>query len=479
MPAIVFDPYTIVQPKQSDFLNDQAKYKLIGGAQGGGKSHGCRMEGFRTSEMLPRLKGLVLRRTRSEAIKNFVEPMIEETRYTDDTGQAHQYLRWVPSRSRLYFPNGSIIDIGFCENEGDVEKYRGLEYDWICIEELTQWQFSWWRKIMTSLRTKNQRIRPFFFGSTNPGGIGHGWVKRLWMNHEYIENENPKDYGMTRCGIYDNPILMKLDPEYLPSLQSLPEKERRARLDGDWDVFEGQYFSEWRRDIHIVRPFIPIDGVRRRIVCGDYGYSPNPSAVYWLALLNSGFVICYRELWETKLRFDQLALKVAALTTEAEEIECGVFDPSICSKESESGNTFEQAFQSVEIPIIAGNNKRLEGANLFHRYLDPFEDPNTGRLISRFIVTENCTNLIRTMPELIHDTINVEDVLKKGDDHGYDAVRYGLMEFGDIIGHVSTLSELNDPLKKGAAARNVRSTSKEDYYRDQDRRGDDILEMEF
>ena len=448
-----FNPYDVVQAKQRDFLDEAAKYKLIGGAQFGGKSYACRMEAFRTNQMLPKLKGLVMRRSRGEAIKNFVDPILEETRYKDGDVEKN-YLKWHSSKNRITFPNGSIIDIGFCESEADVEKYRGLQYDWICIEELTQWEFSWWRKIMTCLRTKNIRIRPFFFGSTNPGGVGHGWVKRLFINKEYIENENPADYGMTRSGIYDNPIGMNQDPEYLPSLLSLPDKERRARLDGDWDVFEGQYFNEWRRDIHVVRPFIPIHGVKRRIICGDYGYSPHPSAVYWLAQLNSGHVICYRELYETRLRFDQLAARCAALTTEDEEIHLVVFDPSIASKEKEDGNTFDDEFQAVGFTVIGGNNKRIEGANLIHKYLAPYEDPNTGRLVARLTVTENCTNLIRTIPELVHDKTRVEDVDTKGDDHPYDGLRYGLMEIGDNIFEDVSLEKLNDSLQKKSIATN-------------------------
>jgi len=413
---INYNPYPIVQPKQDLFLNDPAKYKLIGGAQGGGKSHACRMEAFRTCDELARVKGLVLRLSRGEAIKNFVEPLLEETLIKHEDGTSQPYLKWVSTRNRITFPNQSHIDIGYCESEADVEKYRGLEYDFVLIEELTQWQYSWWRKIITCMRTK-KKIRPFFFGSTNPGGVGHGWVKRLWINKDYIENENPSDYGMTRAGIHDNPILMKLDPEYLPSLMSLPEKERRARLDGDWDVFEGQYFNEWRRDIHVISPFIPIVGVKRRIICLDYGFSPSPSSVHWLALMNSGRVICYRELYETRLRYDQLSVKIAALTTEDEEIDLGVVDPSVISKESEDGNTFEDTFQAAGIVVVAGNNKRIEGWNLVRKYLAPYEDPNTGDMIARLSVTENCVNLIRTIPEMIHDLVKVEDLNSKGEDH--------------------------------------------------------------
>lgn len=472
---INFRPYTRVQPKQQDFLRDGAKYKLIGGAQFGGKSYGCRMEAFRTCEAVPRIKGLVMRRTRGEAIKNFVDPILEETMIRDEDGNPiRPYLKWKSSANKIVFPNGSTIDIGFCENEGDVEKYRGLQYDWILIEELTQWPFLWWRKIMTCLRTKNQRIRPFFFGSTNPGGIGHSWVKRLWIKREYIDNENPEDYGMTRSGIYDNPIGMEEDPEYLPSLQTLPLKERRARLDGDWDVFEGQFFDEWRHDIHVVKPFVPMNGVRKRIICLDYGYSPHPAAVYWLAQMNTGNVVKYRELVGTKMRYDQLAARCAALTGEGEEISAVVADPSVASKESEDGNTFDQAFQAVGLTVVPGNNKRVEGWNLMRRYLAPHEDQNTGRLVSFLTVTENCTVFINNIPEQIHDAVNVEDMNTKGFDHPYDACRYGLMYLGDIVITESSFASLNEPLKKKTLSLPASGTTtghhaenKDDYYRKQ------------
>lgn len=471
-----YRPYKTVQPKQQDFLRDGAKYKLIGGAQFGGKSYACRMEAFRTCQAVPRIRGLVMRRSRGEAIKNFVDPILEETSIRDENGEIiGPYLKWKSSQNKIIFPNGSTIDIGFCDNEGDIEKYRGLPYDWILIEELTQWPFLWWRKIMTCLRTKNYRIRPFFFGSTNPGGIGHAWVKRLWIKREYIENENPDDYGMTRSGIYDNPIGMAEDPEYLPSLQSLPTKERRARLDGDWDVFEGQFFDEWRHDIHVVRPFVPMQGVRKRIICLDYGYSPHPSAVYWLAQLNSGHVIKYRELVETKLRYDQLAARCAALTGEGEEINAVVADPSVASKESEDGNTFDAAFKAVGLTVVPGNNARIEGWNLMHKYLSPFEDPNTGRLVSWLTVTENCPVFINNIAEQIHDTVHVEDMNTKGFDHPFDACRYGLMYLGDILPAESGFAALNEPMKKTSLAQpkreqgeaGHRNESKEDYYRRQ------------
>lgn len=149
-------------------------------------------------------------------------------------------------------------------------QYQGVEFDFICIEELTHWTEREFKILMTSLRSSKPGIIPNFFGSTNPGGIGHGWVKRLWINRDFMEEEDPSEYEFIPASIYDNHILLTRNPEYLKSLLALPEKERRAYLEGDRDVFEGQFFTEFRRDIHIIEPMLPLEGIKRRIICLDY-----------------------------------------------------------------------------------------------------------------------------------------------------------------------------------------------------------------
>lgn len=463
------DPPIEVQPKQDEFLNEGAKYKLMGGAQGGGKSRACRMEAFRCNEIIPRCKGLVLRRSRGEVVKNFVEPLLEETRIINEDGSSQPYLKWLSSKNRIVFPNGSIIDIGFCERDDHVEKYRGLEYDWICIEELTQWKFDWWKKIMTSLRTAKEGVRPFFFGSTNPGGIGHGWVKRLWINRNFEAEENSEDYAIVRATIYDNPALMRNDPEYVKLLMSLPEKERRARLDGDWDVFEGQFFNEYREKYHVVDTFYPTEGIKRRIIAFDYGYK-KPSSVGWYALTNQGHVYRYRELYGPGMLYSDMARKIAAMTREDEKINYIVGDPAALGKKNEStGTSLEDEFLAVskdlKLPwlsqVFPANNDRATGWSTVRKYLQIRRDPNTGIEFSPLHICRNGLNLIRTLPDQVHDKHNVEDLDSDGEDHAEDELRYALMDLGISIAITADVQTVNAALKKENALSGLSPKDKE------------------
>lgn len=472
-------PYANLHPKQEEFLADSAKYKLIGGASGGGKSHAFRAEAFRSNSMLGGIKGLVLRRSRPEVQKNFVDPLMEETRYTDLDGGSKPYLRSVESKNVIWFPNGSRIDIGYCENRRDVERYRGLEYDWLGIEELTQWEYEMFRLACTVLRSKKPGVRPFFMGSCNPGGVGHGWVKRLWITKQYEENERAEDYGMTRSNIWDNPTLLNGDPEYLQNLMALPEKERRARLYGDWDVFEGQYFNEYRESLHVVEPMYPI-GLVRRIIAIDYGFKA-PCCVLWMGIDTQGHVWVYRELYGTGMGYAELARRISALTNEGEEISCIVVDPAAIDKETEdTKTTLRKEFRKAGLAnVVPGKNSRVEGWRAVRTYLQSVKDPNTGTWYSRLHIGSNCKALTRTFPDQVHDERNPEDMNSKGEDHPLDTLRYGIMELGVNISSFSEVVDLNAMFEKGADRRDMSPKDRELLERGISDHPPSILKQEF
>lgn len=264
--------------------------------------------------------GLILRRSLPDAEKNFLYPMIREIpggMYRYD-GQKH-IIKWT---------NGSMTELGFCRNKIDVLRYQGLEYDYIGIEEITQWEEEEYDILMGSLRSTKPGIIPNFFCTGNPGGRGHAWVKNRWvLKHGNNPDYDPKDYAFIPSKIGDNKILQERDPSYVRWLNSLPEKLRAALRDGDWDVFDGQYFDEWRRDIHVIAPFHPgPKTVRKRLISFDYGYTA-PSAVFWMAQLYDGTIVVYRELYITGHTYRQLATRIVAMTPawEMEEIGGNVF----------------------------------------------------------------------------------------------------------------------------------------------------------
>lgn len=234
-------------------------------------------------------------------------------------------------------------------------------------------------------------------------------------------------------------------------LQALPEKLRRAYLEGDWTVFDGQFFGEFREEIHTVQPYIPIVGVRKRIVALDYGFT-NPSACYWMALLNTGRVVVYRELYITGLTYEKLGEKLRELTTEIEwrDMQCAVVDPAILAKPSETTGTSgkEEFLKGWKHKVVGGDNARISGAQLYRKMLQAYEDPNTRHLTALVEIGKNCKELIRTLPTLLHDKVNVEDLDTSQEDHAYDGTRYGFKFLMSDIGSLAEVSQVNEKLTK-------------------------------
>jgi len=421
--------YSVVHPKQKTFMDARAKYRLFGGAAGGGKSHAMRMEAVKQCLAEPGVRGLMLRRTYPEIEENTINPMLDEL-----DPEMYEYNA---TKHILTFYNGSTIRFGYCQRKSDIRRYHGLQYDFVGIEELTDWSEDEFKMLRRVLRTARLGIHPNFFGSTNPGGIGHGWVKRLWVDRKFRKTENPDDYAFIPSRVWDNPTLMEADPGYLEILEDMPEKQRKALLYGDWNVFEGQFFTEWSEDVHVANPFVPMIGIKRRIIALDYG-SVNPCAVYWMALTNDDRIIVYRELY-LPYRYEQLAQAIIDHTSDEEwkDLRRVVVDPSICAKKNEeTGSTgkgiLEKAFRKngKKLLVIPGNNRRIDGWNAVHKWLEPRQDKNDGTLFAPMVFTSNCENAIRTIPELVHDDKDVEDVNTKGEDHCGDAIRYGVVYFG-------------------------------------------------
>jgi phage terminase large subunit len=412
-----------LQPKQREFSDTFVKFRLYGGAKGGGKSYSMRSECVRQCLSAPGVRGLALRRTMPEIQENMVTPMMLEIPNSIYSYNAQNHI--------MTFFNGSTLRFSYCRNTKDVLNFQGIEYDFIAIEELTHWKESEFRILSGSLRTTKKGIIPNFFGSTNPGGIGHGWVKRIFIDRDFREGEHPEDYAFIPAKVWDNEILMQRQPDYLKTLQALPEEERRAFLEGDWDVFKGQYFKEFRREYHVCSPFYPKkeDGVTKRIIAFDYGYAA-PSCVLWGAQYASGRVVIYRELYVTEHTYSQLAKKIIDMTPEMKEINAVICDPAIVEKRNEAtSSTGKQEMAKCGLHIIGGDNRRVDGWHNVRKYLQLYETP-AGETISLLQITENCENLIRTLPQMIHDSRNVEDMDTTVEDHPSDSLRYLLKFLG-------------------------------------------------
>jgi len=432
-----------LQPVQMRASNSPARFRLMWGAKGGWKSYWIRSESTRECLSARGVRGLALRRTSPEIRENMIIPMQRELP-PPKTG----FYEFNKTDSIMQFYNGSTLRFSYCQNIADVMNYQGIEYDFIAIEELTHWTELEWKLLMWSLRTTRNGIKPNFFASTNPWSIGHAWVKRLWIERDFREGELAEDYDFIPARVWDNEILMNTQPQYVQLLQALPDKERQAFLEGDWNVFDGQFFTDFRTDLHVVQPFVPKNWVKRRIICLDYGYSA-PSAVYWLAQMNDDTVYAYRELYVKGKTYKQLALQIMAMTPEDEKIDLTVVDPAILNKPSETtGTSGSEEMKAVWLKVKGADNSRVAGWQVFRQFLQPFEDPNTHRIAAWFYICSNCVNLIRTLPMMVHDKINVEDINTKLEDHAPDAIRYWLKELWARRTSLSEIKTMNDVFNK-------------------------------
>ena len=272
-------------PRQIEFFKARARFIAYGGARGGGKSWAVRKKAAGLALSYPGAGILIVRRTFPELRENHILPM---------TADLAGVARYRDADKSFTFPGGSRIVFGYCSSESDVLQYQGQEYDVIFMDEATQFTEFQFTTLTACLRGANDFPKRFYL-TCNPGGVGHAWVKRLFIDRRYKKAEHPEDYVFIAANVYDNHALMAHDPDYVRMLENLPEEQRRAWLLGQWDIFEGQYFAEFDRNVHVCRPH-GIPAHWRRYVTLDYGM--DMLAALWVAVDEQGRAVVYRELYE-------------------------------------------------------------------------------------------------------------------------------------------------------------------------------------
>ncbi len=383
-----------------------------GGARGPGKSHALFAQAtLDDCQRVPGLKGLFLRQTGKSADESFQDLI-------DNILRGRVKYQYNISRGRLVFPNGSKVLMGGFEHEDDIDKYVGIQYDFIVIEERNQLTGEKILKLKGSLRTTKPNWRARMYSSFNPGNIGHADVKKT-----FVEPYQKKTETKTRffpSTYKDNPFLK---PEYIEYLNSLPGALGKAWREGNFDTFEGQYFLEWDYDKHVVAPFL-VPETYKRYRAYDHGRT-KPACCKWYAVDYDGAVWVYREYYPVGLNVDDIAKEIKRLS-EGENYEYSIADPAIFAKmgfvDAFGGQTIAESFARGGVQFIPASNRRVDGWNLMHQYL--YWDEQKMPLIRYF---STCYNSIRTIPTLIHDELHPEDLETDGEDHAADADRYLLM----------------------------------------------------
>lgn len=395
---------------------------LVGGSRGGGKTEIG--QGWLAYDIHhPKYKFLVIRKNAEDLndwlsrARSFYKPT-----GADITGKP----------GLIRFPSGAEGRLGHLKDENAYEKYQGHEYHKILIEELTHIPSEErYLKLIASCRSTIPELRPQVMATTNPGGPGHVWVKRRFVdvarNKRFVDPESGRSRIFSPVSLYDNPTLMKQDPSYEGTLKALPEKLRRAWLYGDWTVFEGQFFSEFDEHHHIYEPFeIPKAWPRFRSM--DWGYSDHFCCL-WFAVGPDNHIYVYREFYQNRLTDSEYAEAVNGLSKYSdgsdERIEYTIGDPvSFWNKIPETGVERWETYALNNIPILKGDNKRVNGWGRVREYLK-LRDYQHGQ--SPWLhISRECKNLSRTLPKLVHDDRVVEDVADGMEDHAPDALRLGL-----------------------------------------------------
>ena len=457
-------------PKQEQFLLADTKFVGFGGARGGGKSWAVRTKAKLLCVEYPGIKVLIVRCTYPELLNNHINPLRAELNGVAKYNSTEKMFR---------FPSGSSIKFGYCNADKDLGQYQGAEYDVIFLDEATNLDEMWIKKITACLRGANNLPKRLYC-TMNPGGRGHGYIKRLYVDGRYEEGEDPEDYTFIQSLVTDNKVLMEQQPDYIKQLEALPPKLREAWLYGRWDIFEGQFWEDYRdspdpakaaeegctvddllkqrRWTHVIEPFAPPKGwtIHRSY---DFGYA-KPFSCAWWAVDYEGTIYRIMELYGctqtpnegVKWSPDKQLAEIARIEREhpwlAGRQILGVADPAIW--DASRGVSIAEVAAKAGVLFTPGDNNRIAGWMQMH-YRFQFDSNGYPRMY----IFSNCNGFRRTIPSLIYSETKPEDLDTDGEDHIADETRYFCMSrpIQPIVDTEPELVFTSDPLNQAAGMR--------------------------
>ena len=403
-----------ISRRQQAFINSSAFETLYGGAAGGGKSYGQLIDALLFALKYSGSKQIIFRRTFRELETSIIRTAL--------SFYPREICAYNDSKHVYKFVNGSVIDFGYCDNYKDVYKYQSAEFDVIRFDELTHFMEDQYVYLISRCRGANSFPKAIK-SSTNPGGIGHTWVKERFIDIGAPDTVHETEGG-TRiflpAKVDDNIFLMKDDPGYKKRLENLSENDKKALLYGDWDIFDGQYFTEFERNVHVIKPFSIPDHWKRYITL-DYGL--DMLACYFIAVDEQGRAYVYKEIYQSGLIVSEAAKAIKAMVTE--KIEIIFAPPDLWNRHKDTGKSTADIFADYGLYLYKANNDRAQGWLNVHEWLKIYDDEQ-GQKCANLRIFENCTNLIRTLPALQYDEKNPNDCATEPHEitHAPDAIRY-------------------------------------------------------
>lgn len=461
-----------ISDKQYRFLTAETMHVGFGGARGGGKSWAVRTKAKILSAAYKGIKILIVRRTYPELINNHINPLREEL---------YGIASYNKSEKVFTFLNGSTIKFGYCNNDKDLDQYQGAEYDVIFLDEATQLKEEWIKKIIACVRGVNSFPKRVYY-TCNPGGVSHGYFKRLFIDKKYEAGENPEDYVFIQALVTDNKALMAAQPDYIKQLEALPPKIRDAWLYGRWDIYEGQFFEDFRdtpdidlctkagitpeeayrqrRFTHVIEPFnIPMGWNIMRSY--DFGYNKPWSLGYW-AIDYDG--VMYRIMdvygwngtpdegnkWTPDEQFKYIAdLERQHPLLKGRKMIDSIADPAIWDRSR--GESVAETAMRYGIYFTPGDNERVAGWMQFNYRLQ--FDKNG---YPRMYFFNTCETSRRTIPLMMYSETHPEDIDTKLEDHCPDEIRYAVMSrpIKPIIAEEKQII-FSDPLDQYKNSKNI------------------------
>jgi hypothetical protein len=419
--------------RQDDFHFADAPNVLYGGAAGGGKSHALRMDAYIRCLTVPGYRALLLRRTYPELNNTHIERVFLEAGQLGAVYNKTEY--------KLRFSNGSVLEFGHVEDDAAVAKYLSTEYDAIYFDELVTFTLHQFKFIASRARTTKPGIVPIIRAGSNPGGVNSWWVRRYFIFKDIGPTEDPtyrpENYAFIPATLDDNP---HIDPTYEARLMALPsEALRRAYRYGDWEVFEGQFFGEWRKQTdegepwHVVNELPTIDGkpltevpwidVFRSI---DWGYR-DPGICGWYACLPDGRLLKFQEYVFQETMATEVAKEIRRRSA-GMRVRYTVADPAMFMREGQLGESLADTFQRQRVPLLKADNERINGWQQLHRWLQETTVAGNRKVPLLQVYGPGCPYTVRTIPSLVVDDHKLEDVKTKGtEDHAGDETRYAVM----------------------------------------------------
>lgn len=429
----------LISDKQIAFFQARARHIGFGGARGGGKSWAVRAKAVLMALRYAGIRQLIVRRTYPELVNNHIAQLRADTAGLATYSDKGKVLRFI---------NGSTVHFMYCAKDADLDRLQGVEYDVIYFDEATQLSEHQMRTISACLRGANDFPKRIYY-TMNPGGQGHSYIKRVFIDRRYEKDENPDDYVFIQSLVTDNKALLQKQPDYVRQLDALPEKLRAAWRYGRWDIFEGQFFEEFRlspdperclqagisidqakkqrRFTHVIEPFAP-PHEWKLYRSFDWGYS-KPFSCAWWAVDFDGRLYRILELYGcTKQPNEGVRWTPQKVFSEIRRVEQehpwlsgrkieGVADPAIW--DASTGESIAETAAQYGVHFLPGDHKRIPGWMQCH-YRLAFDESGYPMLY----VFDTCAAFVRTVPQMIFDTTNAEDLDTAQEDHVCDEWRY-------------------------------------------------------